>query len=39
VEQRDVVDQLVLNLRAVARRTKRDEQWVERARVAIGGVR
>lgn len=33
------VDQLLLNLRAVAKRTRRDDAWVERARVAIGGVR
>jgi DNA repair protein RadD len=30
-----VVDQLLLNLRAVAKRTRRDGQWVDRAHAAI----
>ncbi len=34
-----MVDQLLLNLRAVAKRLRKDEAWVARARLAIGGVR
>lgn len=35
----EVVDTLLMNLRAVAKRTRRDDSWVGRAHAAIGGVR
>ncbi len=35
----EVVDQLLVNLRAVAQRTRRSADWVTKAYAAIGGVR